>query len=119
MTAAHVLAAARQLVETPAAATDGVWGRAAALLARQALEHEVAAVLKKRAPGSQATPFSVQLLVLREVLEDADLAASVAYAWSALSMATHHHGYELPPTAAALRGWIAVVERLLDARAHA
>ena len=38
MTAEELLAAARRLVDRPDAAMAGVWPRAAALLARQALE---------------------------------------------------------------------------------
>ena len=57
--------------------------------------------------------FTAQLLALQMVHDDPELAGRVAYAWAALSRATHHHGYELPATASALRSWMAVVGELV------
>ncbi len=111
-TPSELLAAARRLLDQPADATAGLWPRAAALLARQALEGQLAHLLDAEAPGASAAPFTTQLLVLRSIHPNPDLAARVAYAWNALSRATHHHGYELPPTAVALRSWISTIEDL-------
>jgi hypothetical protein len=36
---------------------------------------------------------------------DADVAHDASQLWHALSRAIRHHGYELTPTAAELRGW--------------
>lgn len=113
MTPAELLARARELVEQPDDASAGLWARAAAILARQALEGAMARVLAARVPGAQATNFTVQLLCLRRYLDDEQLAARVAYTWAALSSATHHHGYRLAPVASELRGWIEVAEALV------
>lgn len=115
MTPRELLAAARELVEAPCQVTEGIWSKAATILARQALESRVAEVLIERAPGSQAARFDAQLIVLIEVHADRDLAVRVRYTWSALSAASHEQGDELPPTADQLRGWIAVVHELIDA----
>ena len=115
--AEELLSAARRLVDTQASNTTGVWARAAALLTRQALELTVGEMLDAAAPGSRATPFHTQFLVLRALHQRDDLAARAAYVWVALSQATHHQGYELPPTSEALRGWIAAVEEFVAGRA--
>jgi len=47
-------------------------------------------------------------------LDDAPLATRVSWAWSALSHACHHHGYELPPTAHELTLWLDVAEALVE-----
>jgi len=112
MTPAELLTAAREFVEQPEASTGTLWARSATLLTRQALEQAMAELLAARAPGTQAAPFSTQLLVLGEVLNDRELAARSGYVWSALSRASHQQGYELPPTAKELRRWIDVVDAL-------
>lgn len=113
----QLLAAAERLLERPATETGGVWPRAAAILTRQALERALADFLTDRAPGSQAASFTTQLLLLRLLHPNPELAARTAYTWSALSSATHHHGYELNPTAAALRAWLTTVSELVHATA--
>jgi hypothetical protein len=55
------------------------------------------------------------LLCLPAYLNDKqDLARRVAYAWSGLSRASHHHAYELPPTSSELAAWIDTVEELTE-----
>ena len=54
MTPEELLAAARRLVERPDAVTAGVWPRAAALLARQALEVAMAALWAARPQSHRA-----------------------------------------------------------------
>jgi hypothetical protein len=114
MTPAELLAAAREIEERPAAATAGVWPRAAALLARQALE----AALHELWEADSATTGLVrctgrsQLTCLPSYL-DARTARQIAYVWAALSEACHYHAYELAPTAAELTGWFQAVEDLL------
>lgn len=105
-----LLAAARSMVEQRDAATRGVWPRAAALLARQALE---AAILRLEPDLADATGRD-RLLCLPELLDDAELAGRASWAWGALSRATHHHAYDLPPTAEELDTLFRVVERLVD-----
>lgn len=102
------------LVEHPRDATGGLWARAATILARQALEGCLTQVLSDRAPGSHAAKFDPQLVVLCEVFPDRALARRARYAWCALSSASHHQSYELPPTAEELRDWMSTVRELLD-----
>lgn len=113
MSPADTLAAARRLVDSASEGTAGLWARAAAILARQALETAIKIRLAKKIPGVEDVCFRVQLLCLFDSADEG-VAGRAGYAWSTLSRATHHQGYELPPTAASLRQWISDVERLLD-----
>lgn len=54
-----------------------------------------------------------QLLILSVVAGDG-AAATARRAWYGLCRAVHYHTYELPPTAAELRGWHDDVILLLD-----
>jgi hypothetical protein len=107
MTPDDLLAAARRLVERPDSGTAGVWPRAAAFLARQALE-EAMALLWVRQPGAVGLSKSAmrsQLLCLTAYL-GAETAARAAYLSAALSRACHYHPYELAPTATELTRWL-------------
>ncbi len=95
-------------------ATAGLWPRASALLALQALETGVVRLWERRTLDLGSCPMRAQLICLRPYLEDADLAARTGLAWSALSRACHHHAYELAPTAAELRDWFSVVTELIE-----
>jgi hypothetical protein len=88
----------------------GLWPRASALLARQALENALDRYWSARSLALQACSTHAQLICLAEYLEDEELAARVRLAWAALSDACHHHAYELAPTAAELEGLLDVVE---------
>ena len=93
--------------------TAGIWPRATALLTRQSLELALDDLWHRRAPGVEQCSARAQLLCLPSYLRGNEvLAEQVAYAWSGLSRACHHHAYELPPTFEELAGWIEVVERL-------
>src|SRR5713226_1967755 len=92
--------------------TAGLWPRASALLACQALQATLNRLWERRTLDLVGCSMRVQLICLRTYLGDADLAARAGHAWSALSRACHHHPYELAPTAAELRGWLSVVEEL-------
>jgi hypothetical protein len=113
LNARALLAAAKQLVATPSAATEGLWPRAAAILARQALESHLREFLATAAPGAIEAPFRTRLLLLRELHPNKALATRAAYTWAALSEATHHHGYELAPTVVELASWLVTVEELV------
>ena len=95
-------------------ATAGLWPRASAILARQALEASVARLWDSRTLDLQACSMRGQLICLRTYLGDPDLAARTGHAWSALSRACHHHPYELAPTTDELRGWLSVVGKLIQ-----
>jgi hypothetical protein len=113
MTPDELLAAARDLINRPDAATAGVWPRTAALLARQALEGSIDEVWARRPDtvAVAACSMRTQLTCLAAYI-DPVLAARAAYVWAALSNACHHHPYELAPTAAELTGWLDEVRQL-------
>jgi hypothetical protein len=106
--------AARGLLRRRDPKTAGIWPRGAALLARQALEEALDALWRRRAPGLEQCSTRAQLLCLPDYLRRSDLAEQIAYAWSGLCRACHHHAYELPPTAAELESWIGTVEDLVN-----
>lgn len=114
LTPAEVLRAARNVMERIDPATAGLWPRATALLARQALESALDAFWKEvREPGIAQCSMKAQLLCLPHFLRDEPLAERVSYAWAGLSGACHQHPYELPPTSAELLGWLGTVEELV------
>jgi hypothetical protein len=112
--AGEMLVLARGLLGRADPDTAGLWPRASALLARRALETAVQRLWQRRTLDLQGCSMRVQLICLRSYLEDADLAARAGHAWSALNQASHHHAYELAPTAAELQGWFSVVEELIQ-----
>ena len=107
MTPQELLAAATRLMQRPDAASAGIWPRAAALLARQALELAMEAMwtATPQAAGLSGCSMRSQVLCLAACL-DADTATRAAYLTAALSHACHYHPYELAPTAAELTGWL-------------
>ena len=109
----EVVAAARNLMERTDSATAGLWPRATALLARQAIESALDDFWRVRAPGMEHCSMKAQLLCLPHYLGDEELAERVSYAWAGLSRACHQHPYELPPTSSELLGWLGVVEQLI------
>ena len=113
MSPEELLDTARFLIEEADPGTAGLWPRASALLARQALEGGLDRLWSSKAPGVEAASARSQLLCLTLYLGDEDLAEQTAFAWSALSQACHHHSYELAPTVTDLMPHFEVVERLL------
>src|SRR5260221_7936736 len=107
MTPEELLAAARRLVERPDAATVGVWPRAAALLARQALELSMEELWAANPQAAELSGSSMrsQMLCLTAYL-DQDAATRADYLFAALSRACHYHSYELAPTATELTLWL-------------
>jgi hypothetical protein len=94
-------------------ATAGLWPRASALLALQALEAGLARLWQRQGLDLRGCSIRTQLLCLRGCLDDAPLAALASHAWSALSRACHHHPYELAPTAAELLALLGDVGELV------
>jgi hypothetical protein len=113
MTAAEILERATGLLRHPTEGTAGLWPRATAVLARQALEIGLDEALSAKIHGVQKAPVRVQLLCLQSYLDDVETAHEVNLAWWALSRACHHGSYELPPTAPELEGLIDVVRRFV------
>ena len=105
---------ARRLIAGPDGPV-GVWPRAAALLARQALEDALDRLWRLSVPQMKQASRRTQMICLGLLLKDEALIADVRAVWSSLSRACHHHHYELAPTAAELKGWIQQTERLLTA----
>jgi hypothetical protein len=118
--AEELLAAVRRLVERPDVATAGVWRRAAALLARQALELALAGLWAARpaAAGLDRSSMRSQLLCLTAYL-DGHTATRAACLYAALSRACHHHLYALAPTATELTRWLNETTDLVKAPARA
>ena len=114
-TPTDLLAMARQLLDRASPDTAGLWSRASALLARQALEAAVDDFWHDRKLALESCPTRAQLICLREYLADDDLAGRVHHAWNALSRACHHHPYDLPPSAAELEAWLETIDRWLSA----
>jgi hypothetical protein len=109
-----LLASARQLLDSHSEATAGLWPRACAFLARQALEAAVDEIWAARpnTSGMAKCKMRSQLICLPTYL-DAGLAREITYVYSALSEACHYHAYELAPTAAEITHWLATLDRLL------
>ena len=77
--------------------------RAAAVLARQAIESAMEDFWLLRESGVSWVSARVSLLCLREYLSDKEMARDVSYAFHALSRLCHHHPCELAPTEGELR----------------
>ncbi len=108
-----LLGMADRLLRRADPATAGLWPRASAILALQALEASLLRLWKSRTLDLRGCSMRTQLICLRSYLEDASLAARAGHAWSALSRACHHHPYELAPTSTELESWFSVVSELI------
>lgn len=109
----ELLELARALLGRADPATAGLWPRASALLGLKALEASVFRLWRARTLELRGCSMRTQLICLRSYLEDPKLAARAGHAWSALSRASHHHAYELGPTAGELSSWLSVVGELV------
>ena len=108
---AELLAAARDLLKRADPQTAGLWPRAAALLARQALEAGLDEFWRGKGVALDGCSMRTQLICLRGYL-DHDAAGRIDHAWAALSQACHHHAYDLAPAAGELEGWMEVAAAL-------
>jgi hypothetical protein len=90
--------------------------RAAAILARQALEQAVAAALERRQAGASAVSARAQLLCL-PTYAPTEPALAARYLWWELTRACHHHPYELAPTSGEVARWLDEAERVATALA--
>ncbi|HUR50272.1 MAG TPA: hypothetical protein VMY88_12195 [Acidimicrobiales bacterium] len=114
MTPAELLLSARQILAHTGGLVPALWPRAAAILARHALESAVRDMWMSR-PGYESLVHSsmrAQLITLVDIV-DPQTAARAAFVWSALSEACHYHPYELAPTVGELGHWIDEVEEIL------
>jgi hypothetical protein len=115
MTPQATLAAAQRLLDRQDAKTAGIWPRAAALLARQALEQGLEEYWRSRGVALDTLATRPQLICLPRYLGNKDLAGRAAHTWSSLTRACHHHPYDLPPGHAELGNWLASVGDILTA----
>ena len=111
-----LVVAARRLLDDSTRSTVSAWPRAAAVLARQALERGLEHYWEKRLPGAERLNMRAQLNCTHVYLGD-HLAGELTYTWYALSRATHHHPYELDPTQEELSSLIESAGRLINALA--
>lgn len=116
MTPPELLDAARRILGHTGGLAPALWPRAAAILARHALESKVRDMWTSR-PGYESLAQSsmrAQLVSLIDIIDVAQ-AARASFVWSALSEACHYHPYELAPTAGELTHWMNEVEELIAA----
>ncbi len=106
-----LLAAAREVLEDSSALWGTSWGRAAAFLARQALEQAVAGAWAPELAELASASFADQFACLRALVGEQQ-ALGARQAWSALCVACHAHPYELAPA-------LAEVTDLLEAARNA
>ena len=111
MEAKELLGHARDLLKRRSGSTAGLWPRASALLARQALEAALDDFWRDKGIDLARCSSRAQLICLRTYYPDKDAARHAYQIWGALSRACHHHSYELAPTAGELEGWIAGVDQ--------
>jgi hypothetical protein len=108
---AALLEVASKLCQRADATTAGLWPRAAALLARQALEAALGYYWAGASLSAVADcPMRTQLACLWEI-GGRDVAGPVRSTWAGLSSACHMHPYELAPTAPELLTWMQAVDR--------
>jgi hypothetical protein len=102
------------------AVAAGWWPRAAACLIRLALEDGIDRYWQRAQPPVAACGRgrTKQLMLRGRRGPGPDVALRVSFAWAALSRATHHHCYELAPTAAELRRLHREVSYLLTRLLH-
>ena len=112
--ARELLASARSMIERPAKTTAGLWPRAAALLARQALEVALKTYWSAKSSGTEEVSMRAQLLCLEAMIGDDDIARRAHGAWGALSRACHYHAYELAPTSEELLAWCEDVQTVIE-----
>lgn len=120
MTPGQLLDEAERLLTADVPGTRGMWPKACAWLIRLALERTLDEYWTSVLPSATSCGMRPQLLLL-PAYAGKDIAQKAAEAWLGLARATHHHAYELAPTAAELRGWHTSVTEIsagLHARAE-
>jgi hypothetical protein len=111
MTTEELLSEADRLLTTVVPGTRGRWPRACAWLIRLALEQTLDRYWARVLPQAAECGMRPQLLLL-PTYAGAHTAERAREAWMGLARATHHHAYELAPTAAELRSWHRAVAQL-------
>ena len=114
MTPTDLLGAARRLLDRPDAKTAALWPRAAALLARQALEQGLDQFWRGKGLKLDGLATKPQLICLPAYLADRELAAKANDAWSNLTRACHYHPYELGVGQDELKTWLESVAEVVS-----
>jgi hypothetical protein len=115
MTPTDLLAAAQRLLDRPDAKTAAIWPRAAALLARQALEQGLDTYWRTKGLKLDTLGTKPQLICLQAYMPDGATAGRASHAWSALTQLCHHHPYELQASHAELKDWLGAVADMVEA----
>lgn len=111
----QLLADAKVVESQPNAVPTATWGRAVAVLARQAMERALTEYWQRTEPEmARSRNQRAAFLCLRNHLPP-EAAADAYYSWSALSRACHFNGYDLEPAAEEVGAWIEGAERFLEA----
>src|SRR5215469_5012104 len=76
--------------------------------------HRIADQRTARLPEAKSCSMRAQLLLLPRYA-GAEVAEDARDAWFGLARATHHHAYELAPTAVELRTWRDLVSKITKA----
>jgi hypothetical protein len=111
MNAQALLDEADRLLTAVVPKTRGLWPRACAWLIRLALEKSLDDYWSIRLPEAKKCSMRAQLLLLPRYA-GTEVAGDARDAWFGLARATHHHAYELAPTAAELRTWHELVSKI-------
>ena len=114
MTPSELLDAANELLERPDLSLVGAWPRAVALLGRQALEGGLDGFWEAEFANMKYASRRTQTLCLEQYVRDRSLTDGIRQSWAELTRACHHHPFELSPTAAELKNWLAEVEGLVS-----
>jgi hypothetical protein len=104
MSPQQLLAEANRLLSWVVPGTRGRWPRACACLIRLALEQALDEYWAQTLPEAAACGMRAQLLLLARYADNRTVDAA-RDAWFGLAGATHHHAYDLAPTAGELRRW--------------
>ncbi len=107
----ELLVTADRLLREVVPRTRGLWPRTVAMIVRAALELDLDDFWRRVQPEVVAASRRSQFLLL-PTYADQQIARRAADAWYDLSRATHHHAYELAPTAQELRGWFRAAEEV-------
>lgn len=107
---ARLLAAATDIIDGQTSLPPRRRTRAAALLARSALEHLIDTRLTAAGHDLSEANQRSKLICLR-TLVDPERGPAIEAAYATLSQACHHHAYELSPVGHEIRPLLAVVEQ--------
>jgi hypothetical protein len=115
--AGALLALSDQILDGKVAVPGGRATRAAAVVARQALETLVHRATDELVPGMFRPSMRSRLILLRE-LGDSEKGRIAKLAWDGLSRACHHHAYELQPSEMEVRALVEMVQTFMSHRAR-